>query len=195
MKSKEYVSPSWNDIYEMCLDLSDKIRRSGFKPEVIVGIARGGWIPARILSDLLGNPYTANIKIEFYVSIKETSETPVITQPLSTSVDRKRTLVVDDVADTGKSLRIARLHVLKQGAREVKTSTLYYKPWSVIKPDYYVEETSAWIIFPWEVKETIVKLAEKMMMEGMEIKEIKETLYLMGVNKKLVNRFIRELKS
>ena len=57
----EFESPSWNQTYSFILKLSEAIRKSGFEPDVIVGISRGGWIPARILSDLLENPNLANV--------------------------------------------------------------------------------------------------------------------------------------
>ncbi len=61
--------PSWDDVYNGCLELADKIKKSSFKPEVIVGVARGGWIPARILSDLLCNTYVASMRVEFYKDV------------------------------------------------------------------------------------------------------------------------------
>ncbi|WP_243666043.1 phosphoribosyltransferase [Vulcanisaeta sp. JCM 16159] len=64
-------------------------------------------------------------------------------------------LVVDDVTDTGKTLAVARDILRFYGAREVRTATLYVKPWSKIKPDYYVGTTDKWILFPWEVGEVI----------------------------------------
>ncbi len=194
MGEKEYIAPTWNNIYEMCIFLAKKIKKSLFKPAVIVGIARGGWIPARILSDLLDNPYTANIKIEFYKGIKETEETPILTQPLSTEVANKKVLVVDDVADSGKSLLVAKRHVINKKASNVKIATLFYKPWSIIIPDYYVKETSAWIIFPWEVRETIFKIASKLLNEGKSYPEINNELLKTGLKKPIINLFLKDFK-
>ncbi|MDQ1280153.1 MAG: uncharacterized protein QG670_1416, partial [Thermoproteota archaeon] len=83
--SQKFEIPSWNHIYELLIELAGKLKESGFKPDVIVGISRGGWVPARILSDLLENPNIANIKVEFYLDIYKTAEKPTVTQPVSIS--------------------------------------------------------------------------------------------------------------
>jgi hypothetical protein len=189
----EFEIPSWERIYELLLDLASKIQNSDFKPDVIVGISRGGWPPARIMSDLLENPELANVKAEFYLGVAKTKGEPVITQPVSVSVRGKRVLVVDDVADTGKSLRLVRTHLRQQGATEVKIATIYYKPWSIVKPDWYERETSRWIVFPWERKETVRNLVEKFKGEGKTVEEAKETLIRYGLDRKLVERFIKEI--
>jgi len=189
----EFEVPTWEGIYDLLLNLADKIRKDGFKPDVIVGISRGGWAPARIISDLLENPELASVKAEFYMGVAETKGEPVITQPVSVSVRGKKVLVVDDVADTGKSLRLVRYHLKEHGASEVKIATIYYKPWSVAVPDYYKRETSAWIIFPWERKETVRNVFERYKRHGKSIDEAKEKLVESGLNRGLVERFLREI--
>ena len=189
----EFEIPSWDQIYELLLNLACTVRRTGFKSEIIVGVSRGGWPPARVMSDLLENPRVANVAAEFYIGVAETKGKPVITQPVSVSVKGKKVLVVDDVADTGESLRLVRSHLEEQGATEVKTATIYYKPWSVIIPDYYEKETRSWIIFPWERKETVRKIVEKCKRQGNSIDTAKEKLVSSGLERKLVERFIEEI--
>ena len=189
----EFEIPSWDQIYGLLLDLANRVRRDGFKPDVIVGVSRGGWPPARVMSDLLENPRLANVTAEFYVGVAETKGKPVITQPVSVSVKGKKILVVDDVADTGESLRLVRSHLGEQGATEIKIATIYYKPWSVVIPDYYEKETSSWIIFPWERKETVRKLVEKCKREGKPVDEVKEKLASSGLDRRLVERFLKEI--
>jgi hypoxanthine phosphoribosyltransferase len=157
----EFEVPTWNQIYTMLLSQAGKIRQSGFKPDVIVGVTRGGWIPARVLSDLLEIPHLVTVGVEFYVGVAETRNEPVLTQLVSEEVDSKKALLVDDVADTGKSLQLAREHLRQLGTREVRIATVYRKPFSVIKPDYYEKETRRWVVFPWDTKETIRKIVEK----------------------------------
>jgi hypoxanthine phosphoribosyltransferase len=189
----EFEIPSWHQIYELLLNLASTVRKTGFEPEIIVGVSRGGWPPARVMSDLLENPKLANVAAEFYIGVAETNGKPVITQPVSVSVKGKKVLVVDDVADTGESLRLVRSHLEEQGATEVKTATIYYKPWSVIIPDYYKKETRSWIIFPWERKETVRKIVEKCKRQGNSIDTAKEKLVSSGLERKLVERFIQEI--
>jgi len=177
----------------LLLDLAQQIHRAGFKPDIIVGVARGGWPPARIMSDLLENPEIANVKAEFYLGVAETKGEPVITQPVSVAVKNKRVLVVDDVADTGKSLALVREHLKEQGATEVKIATIYYKPWSIVTPDWFERKTSHWIIFPWERKETVRRILEKCKKQGMPAEQAKETLVRYGLDRKLVERFMKEI--
>jgi hypoxanthine phosphoribosyltransferase len=189
----EFEIPSWELIYEMLLNLADKIRKDKFKPDIIVGVSRGGWIPGRIMSDLLENPQIANIKAEFYRGVAETKGKPIITQPVSMTVKEKKLLVMDDVADTGRSLRKVQSHLLEQDATDVKMATIYYKPWSVTLPDYYEKETRRWIIFPWERKETVRNVLEKYKRQGKTIEGAKEKLVKFGFNRKLVEHFIQEI--
>ena len=153
--NRKYVAPSWDDVYDMMIELAGEIKRAGYSPEVIVGVSRGGWPPARIMSDLLENPNLANMKVEFYTSIGVTAQRPKITQPVTSDVIGKRVLVVDDVADSGHSLRVTVKHLARKGAREIRVCTLYLKPKSIFKPNHYARTTSKWVIFPWERLEAI----------------------------------------
>ena len=191
-ETQKFEVPSWDYIYELLIELAGRLRESSFKPDVIVGISRGGWIPARILSDLLENPNIANIKVEFYLDVYKTVEEPVITQPVSTSIKNKKILVVDDVSDTGKTLKIVYEEMMKE-AREVRAATLYYKPWSDYRPNFYVKATDAWIIFPWERYEMIKTLGRNMLEAGKTLRDIEEELAKIGLDSSIVKRFVREI--
>ena len=194
MKSQTaFEAPTWNQIYTLLLNLAEKIRKNGFKPDIIVGVSRGGWPPARILSDLLGNPNLANVRAEFYVGVAETKGEPRLTQPVSVPVSGRKVLVVDEVADTGKSLKLVKEHMAEEGAAEVRIVTVYYKPWSIVKPDYYGKETSRWIVFPWEVKETVRKIIQKCKEKGTAIEEETAKLAEAGVSAELLRRFLKEI--
>jgi len=177
----------------MLLQIAEKIRRDNFKPDIIVGVSRGGWPPARILSDFLENPNLANVRVEFYVGVAETKGEPMLTQPVSVKVAGKKVLVVDEVADTGKSLQLIKEHLRAEGASEVRIATIYLKPWSTVKPDYYARETSRWIVFPWEIKETIRKIVQKCGEKGEFLEQKIEKLVDAGLSRRLVKRFLREI--
>jgi hypothetical protein len=194
MKSElEFEVPTWNQMYDMLLNLTEKIRKNGFKPDIIVGVSRGGWPPARVLSDLMGNSNLANVRAEFYLGVAETKEEPVLTQPVSMEVAGKKVLVVDEVADTGKSLKLVKEHIVEKGAMEVKIATVYYKPWSIVKPDYYEKETSRWIVFPWEIKETVRKIVKRCKEKGKPVEEEAAKLVKAGISAGLVERFLKEI--
>jgi len=189
----DFEVPTWDQIYELLLNLADRVRKANFKPDVIVGVSRGGWPPARVMSDFLGNPNIANVKAEFYLGVAQTKGEPVITQPVSTSVKGKKVLIVDEVADTGKSLRLVRSHLKEEGATEVKTLTVYYKPWSIMVPDWYGKETSRWIVFPWEIKETIRQVLKQYKSQEKSMEEAVKKLLQSGLKRKHVERFVREV--
>lgn len=188
----EFEVPTWNLVYKMLLNLAEKIRKDGFKPDVIVGVSRGGWPPARVLSDLLDNPNIANVRAEFYLGVAETKGEPVLTQPVSVDVAGKRVLVVDEIADTGKSLKAVKEHLMASGAVDVKIATVYYKPWSIVKPDYYERETRRWVVFPWETKETVNKIVKKCKETGKPIEGEVAKLIAAGAPKRLVKKFLKE---
>ena len=176
MSAQEYLAPTWDEIYRMLLSLAAQIKESGFQPDIIVAVSRGGWVPGRILSDLLSNPRTANVKIEFYVGIGKTTRRPVVTQPISEEISQKRVLVVDDVADTGESLLVALEHVRERGADGVRVVTIYHKPHSRYKPDYFAQTTNLWIIFPWERLETTLLLLKEQRQGSQSDSVVRETL-------------------
>lgn len=188
----KYVVVGWDYVYNLLLTLAKRINKSNFDPEIIVGLARGGWLPARILSDFLDNPNLASIKVEFYIDIYKTLQEPVISQKVSVPVKNKRILLVDDITDSGKSLRTV-INDLMNKTNCVKTATLYYKRWSCVKPDFFAKETDAWIVFPWEYRETIKKLGNRFLNEGKSLQEIEDKLVNTGLTPSLVKRFVNEL--
>jgi len=192
MNDLTFETVDWDHVYSLLLEIADRIKEMDFEADVIVGISRGGLLPTRILSDLLDNSHLANIKVEFYVDISQTKEAPIITQPVSVSVKDKRVLIVDDITDSGQSFHLV-WETLMQEAAEVKTVTLYHKPWSCFTPDIYARETEAWVVFPWEYRETTKKLGKRLLEEGKSLIEVETTLIDIGLKATLVRRFIQEL--
>ncbi len=152
---------TWNDIAELTLELAEKVIDSGYRPDVAVAVLRGGYIVAKLLCDYLGVDSIATVEVKFYKGVGEKAERPVVITPITHDLRGRKVLIVDDVSDSGRTLQVvidlARLH----GAKEVRSATLYLKPWSITVPDYYVRETKSWIVFPWEVGEVLKELAKR----------------------------------
>lgn len=138
---------SWADVEKAVTALATTIERE-FNPDLIVGIARGGLIPAVRLSHLLGDKLLRMIHIKLYEGVNLRKEKPELLADVGELPER--VLVVDDVADTGKTLEFVMEHVKRKGAKEIRVATIAYKPRSRVKPHYYVFETEKWIVFPWE---------------------------------------------
>jgi uncharacterized protein len=136
---------------------------------------------------LLNVPQIAVIGVAFYVGINKTREKPVITQALSLPVAEKRVLLVDDVSDTGQSLKLATQQVLSQNVKELKTATLYIKPTSTFTPDFFEKETCSWIIFPWDAKETIQKIKAQ---NSSQLKVEVAKAVKAGLSEALVKKFL-----
>lgn len=143
----EFITMGWNDVEKAVTALATTLERE-FVPDLIVGIARGGLIPAVRLSHLLGDKLLRMIHIKFYKGVNLRRERPELLADVGKLP--KKVLIVDDVADTGETLEFVLKHVKEKGAKEVKVATIAYKPKSRLKPDYYVFETDKWIVFPWE---------------------------------------------
>jgi len=193
MKDKlKFEVPSWNQIHKMLINQKEKIRSENFTPDTIIAITRGGWIPARILSDLLEVYDLTTIRVEFYLGLSKTRKKPILTQKLSKQIASKKILLVDDIADSGKSLQIAENHILQKDPKVVKIATLYKKPQSKVEPNYYEKIAKHWIIFPWDIRETSRKLWEqtpnKNSIKNKEI-EFKKT----GLTKTLIKKFLKEI--
>lgn len=147
--------------------IAEKIVESGFEPDLIVAVLRGGVVLARLLSDLLNIREIKVIRIIHYDALELTKLAKIV-EPLNCRLDGRKVLLVDDVADTGESLILAKEHVLEMGASEVRIATMHYKPWSKVKPDYYSEETEAWVVYFWEYAETVKYFLRKYSERGLD---------------------------
>lgn len=192
-RPEKYEAPDWNYIYELCIQVADQIRASGYEPDLLVAVSRGGWIPGRILSDLLENPNIATIKVEYYIDIYKTHTKPKITQSLPIEVKGKKILLIDDIADSGKSLKLVKEHLAEQGAADVKICTLYYKPWSVLTPDFSACMTDAWVCFPHEIFETMKKIYLKLKKQGKSREEIEAKFVRIGIKPSIVRKFLSQV--
>lgn len=139
---------TWQDV-EKALEAMAITIKEDYDPDLIIGVARGGLIPAVRLSHLLNDCLMRIIHVKYYKNVNETRDEPEIFW--SDIGDLKgKILVVDDVADTGDTLKVVTDHLGDKLDGEMRICTVVYKPSSKIKPDYYVYETDGWVVFPWE---------------------------------------------
>jgi hypoxanthine phosphoribosyltransferase len=119
--TKKYYS--WEEIDECMEMLSLDIMKSGVNFNKIYGIQRGGLIPAVMLSHILNTP-------------------------ISDIID-SYTLVVDDICDTGETLKF-------YSEQKCPTATIHYKRSAIIEPTFWREiaEEDIWYCYPWERKDS-----------------------------------------
>jgi hypoxanthine phosphoribosyltransferase len=188
----KYEFVDWEKCYQLCLNVYGKLARTAFEPDVVVGMARGGWVPARILADLLVTGQTANVKVEFYRDVYETDESPRIVQPISGETRWKRVLLVDDIADTGRSLKAVVEHLKAQKVAELRTICLHVKPWTGFRPDFYAATTRAWVVYPWELKEFVFAFASQLSGDQVTPDEVERRLYDLKPPVPLAGEFLRQ---
>ena len=162
VENRQYDLVDWDGFYHLCLELVDRILASGKRFDVIIGISRGGLVPARILSDELENPNVVIVKAEFYTDIYKVRPEPRVVQVPEMELAGKDVLLVDDVADSGRSLECVSRLLKDKGITSLLIATVFYKPWSLVVPDFYVRTTDRWIVFPHEQREAILAISKKM---------------------------------
>lgn len=148
---------SWHAVHALARRLAHRVIDSGYRPEVIVAIGRGGLVPGRLLSDLLGQMDLTSFKIEHYRHAGKLRAARV-RYPLAAAVAGRRVLLVDDVADSGETFAVALEHLASRGApAAVKSAVLHYKTVSPYRPDFYARRVRnwRWIIYPWALAEDV----------------------------------------
>ena len=131
-------------------ELAQSIADSGYKPDAILSIARGGFLIGGALGYALGVKNTLAMSVEFYTGENQRLPVPVVLPPIPKVSDFQglRILIADDVADTGETLKLVQDFVAPH-VKEARSAVLYEKPHSTIKPDYRWQMTDKWINFPW----------------------------------------------
>ena len=161
IRAEDRENLTWQGFGDACRQIAQQIADSGWMPDLIVAIARGGMLPAGAISYALGVKANGAINVEFYTGVGKTMAEPEILEPYMdiSSLEGKRVLIVDDVADSGKTLKLIMDLIAKEGLSmgsgtakvDARSATIYLKPTSVIKPDYVFKQTDKWINFPWSV--------------------------------------------
>src|SRR5881392_198971 len=153
MKSSRFVereSMTWEDVGTAVEELAAQIEASSFRPDAVLALARGGLPAAGALAYALGVKNMATLNVEFYTGIDERLAEPLLLPPVPdlALLRAERLLVVDDVADTGRTLALAS-KFCAQHVTEVRTAVLYEKPHSVVRCDFVWRRTDRWVNFPW----------------------------------------------
>jgi len=130
----------WKHFQNELQTLAEKVTE---KPDIIMGIARGGLIPARLLSTYL------KVKKMHCLSVVKVGNTREVVTEITEELTGKKILLVEDVLETGRSLTVAKEYLENKGAAVI-TACLYTMPISEIIPDYYLKEIDSIEKFPWE---------------------------------------------
>jgi hypothetical protein len=145
----------WKEIEKDCASLARQLSNQKF--DVTVAITKGGLIPAVILvNKFLGKTNIITLQLEEISKEREANyhatEVRVVSELNLYPINNKRVLIIDDVADTGKSLSKAIEIVKSKSPKKITTAVLHHKPRSQVTPQYKARTVpnNTWIVYPWE---------------------------------------------
>ena len=144
---------TWPELGAAARHLAETVNGDGFRPDIILAIARGGLLPAAAVAYALGVKNTYTMNVEFYTDVDQRLDVPMVLPPVPELIDvgHSALLIVDDVADTGATLQVVQ-RFCEGKVADVRTAVLYEKSRSVVKCDYVWRRTDRWITFPWSAE-------------------------------------------
>lgn len=148
----------WDTFGSACKEIAQNVVDSGFVPDLVLCIARGGMGVGGTIAYAMGVKNCFAISVEYYTGVDERLEIPVILAPALDVNELKdlNVLVVDDVADTGNTLALV-VKTCAEQVKEIRSAVLYKKSQSIIDPDYVWKYVEGWIVFPWSAEPGILE--------------------------------------
>lgn len=139
-QSRHNMDRSWARAEESVAELALQVKE---KPDMIVGVVRGGIVPARLLSK------TLQVDDVQCLGVFKSGNSRAVTTDILQKIKGKRVLAVDDLLESGESLRVVQ-HYLESKGAEVETAALYKRSNTIFKPTYCLNVSDQLIDFPWE---------------------------------------------
>lgn len=167
-ESVECQLVTWEEACLLSRALAKKVISSGFVPDVVVAIARGGFVPARIVCDRMLIGMLTSLKAEHWGIAAVREGRAAIRIPLSIDVSGMKILVVDDVTDTGETMEVILEYLQAQSPAEVRVGVLHHKKTSRFVPDFCADVQPAWrwIIYPWALHEDLTGFVHRILVDG-----------------------------
>ena len=168
---------SWELFDSLAKSVADKIKKSGFKPDFMVGLARGGWVLSRVLCDYIGVKDLVSLKVEHWGVTATPDGKAQIKYPFDIDLTGRNVLVVDDITDTGESMIVAEEYVQSKNPASIKTAALRHIDGSKFTPDFYGDViTWRWVVFPWNFVEDMCNIVPKVSEGVSSLEEVKHRL-------------------
>ena len=164
---------TWEEIAQWTEKVCQSLDHAHCRPTVVIGLTRGGWVPARLLCDHLKVKKLYAVKTEHWGVTANQDGKALLTQELNISIKDETVLIVDDITDTGESLTLALSHIKEHNPKALKSVTLLHIDHSKIEPDFFAvrvpKEDWTWFIFPWNVHEDLRTLLPNVLYEPKDI--------------------------
>lgn len=193
---------AWDEISKWTAGVAQKVRNCGCRPSVIIGLTRGGWVPARLLCDHLKVKKLYAVKTEHWGVTANPDGKALLTQELNIRIEDDSVLVVDDITDTGESMTLAMAHLFKMKPRELRNATLLHITHSKIEPEFYSvkvpKEKWTWFIFPWNLNEDMRTILPKTLYRPKNVNEIRSAFkeqFLISPPEAVIRRTLGDLEA
>ena len=188
---------TWQAFYDQSKKVAKKILDSDYRADIMVGLARGGWVLSRVLCDFLEIKDLVSLKVEHWGVTATPDGKAQIKYPFKIDLTGKKVIVVDDITDTGQSLKVATNYIKTLNPLEIKTATLMHIDGSEFTPDFYGDKVEwKWYIFPWNYTEDmcniVPKLAEKADSSS-EIMELMKEYHGIKIDEEEITRILDEV--
>lgn len=151
------LHPTYDDIHNACVGLAHQIQLYELQLDVIVGVSRGGLMPANTLSQILDVPL-----LPVCYSSKKGKGDDKNHQNILPVLADKKILILDDICDSGSTLKEINDFYMLKNDNKVYTASIYFK--SIENPPIIpnliwvtIPEDSDWVIFPWETHSLDIK--------------------------------------
>jgi hypoxanthine phosphoribosyltransferase len=181
--------------------VASQIRKNEYSPTVVIGLTRGGWVPARLICDHLHVKKLYAVKTEHWGVTATQDGKALLTQECAVDVKNEKVLIMDDITDTGESLALALSHLTELNPKVLKSATLLHIAHSKMEPDFYAEEVPesrwTWFIFPWNLHEDMRTILPKTLYEARSVPQIQEAFknqFMIDVPDALIRRTLKDLK-
>jgi uncharacterized protein len=141
---------SWEDVERYTQQLAQQVNESGFKPDYILGLSRGGWVPAVLLSHLVDWKPFASIDVKWSEDgrTRTIAENPHINRRV---IPGTHFLLIEDMLETGRTAAVVRDFLTGYRAADVKLACYFARDFSEVKPDFVLTEgLTHEVLFPWE---------------------------------------------
>jgi len=172
--------PTWGELHENIRSIANKIKEDNFRPDIIIALSRGGFVPARVICDLMIIKDLVSVKVDHWGVTAAQDGKAHLRYPIDVDLTGKKVLIVDDITDTGESMEIARDFVKKLNPEEIRTAAIFHFRHSKFVPDYYSKELVdwVWVMWPWNYIEDMCNITPKVLdeSEGSSIGQIQKKL-------------------
>jgi len=175
--------PSWDELYEYIKEMAKKIKKDNYRPDIVIALSRGGFVPARVICDLMIIKDLISIKVDHWGVTASKDGKAHLRYPIDVDLTGKKVLIVDDITDSGESMIVAKEFVQKLNPKEIKTAAIFNIKHSKFVPDYYGKEIDwIWVMWPWNYVEDMCNILPKVLYE-------KKSCSIKGIKKNLEEKF------